>query len=234
MEYYLIKGGRQEGPFPSEELASHDVRPDTRVWREGLADWVEAGTLEELGWLFVSDKSAATLPPPIVDKEYFAVINGNQVGPKSVADLKSLGVGKDTMVWCEGMSDWQRADTVEDFRRVFAPSVPPYMGSQPDNAYLQGMRRSGWQGWAIASGIVNFLTMWVVWFPAIGLVFSILGLVFNNDANTKYAAGFPELGERAESQAKTMTIVSLVIAGIALLGALATVAFGIALLGTLV
>lgn len=45
--YYIIEHGRQAGPFTAEELRYRNLNAKTMVWREGLADWVEAGTLPE-------------------------------------------------------------------------------------------------------------------------------------------------------------------------------------------
>jgi hypothetical protein len=49
VQYYYADGDVQKGPFAKAELAAQGVRPDTLVWRDGLAEWQAAGTLPELG-----------------------------------------------------------------------------------------------------------------------------------------------------------------------------------------
>ena len=50
--WYYEDNGQQRGPIAFEQLrelvTSNQLRPGQRVWREGLADWVEAGTIEGL------------------------------------------------------------------------------------------------------------------------------------------------------------------------------------------
>lgn len=234
MEFYVIKEGKQTGPWRSEDLKSLDVKEDTQVWREGLEEWVSASSLEELRFLFEEEKTGAPVPPPYSGHEYFAMLGETRIGPMSASELVSAGVKASTPVWTEGMSDWELAETQEAFRKYFSTS--PNTGSSSSSGVFPEMtyvRRTSWMGWAIAASIVNFLTMWAVWFPVIGLVFGIIGIVYSQDADTKFKTGFPELGMRAASQSKTMTIVSLVIAGIAILGAIVTVFLGLAFLGAL-
>ena len=54
LKYYYIDdiSKLQCGPFTSNELLRKNIRPETIVWRSGMADWAEAGTLQELNFLF--------------------------------------------------------------------------------------------------------------------------------------------------------------------------------------
>lgn len=64
VQYYLAVNGQQSGPFEllqlSQLVQQGTMKASTLVWRKGLAQWVEAGTLNELAELFVVDA-----PPPI-------------------------------------------------------------------------------------------------------------------------------------------------------------------------
>lgn len=51
-KYYMIINGQQVGPFDRSQLKFHGLTPDTHVWREGMADWVQASSLPELADLF--------------------------------------------------------------------------------------------------------------------------------------------------------------------------------------
>jgi TM2 domain-containing membrane protein YozV len=59
---------------------------------------------------------------------YYFAIGGEQRGPFPKEQLLAQGLRPDTMVWTEGMAQWQRADSVVDLRSLFAAaagSAPP-------------------------------------------------------------------------------------------------------------
>ena len=58
MLYYIIDNNTQKGPFPKEKLLENGLLPKSLIWREGLPDWVEASSLEELQDLFVAKKES--------------------------------------------------------------------------------------------------------------------------------------------------------------------------------
>lgn len=58
-KYYLHDGTNNIGPFDFEELNQKNITRNTPIWCEGMKDWKEAGTIEELRNLF------PTLPPPL-------------------------------------------------------------------------------------------------------------------------------------------------------------------------
>ena len=62
--------------------------------------------------------------------KYFIADNGTQKWPFTAEQLAGQGVRQDTMVWSEGMTEWQRVDQVPDLRGVVgalppAPPAPP-------------------------------------------------------------------------------------------------------------
>lgn len=51
--YYIDDASKQQcGPFQLKDLANQKIRPETMVWRSGMPDWVIAGRVEELAFLF--------------------------------------------------------------------------------------------------------------------------------------------------------------------------------------
>ena len=66
--WYVANEGKQDGPFSGEILANMaaqgQLRPESMVWREGMADWTAAGAVPELGGMFQA--AAAPAPPPFV------------------------------------------------------------------------------------------------------------------------------------------------------------------------
>jgi hypothetical protein len=77
---------------------------------------------------------AAGGPPPLPGG-YFLGINGQQVGPVTVADLPArVASGEltpDTLVWQQGMAQWTRAGDVAEVNAVFAAAPPPLPPSAP-------------------------------------------------------------------------------------------------------
>lgn len=58
--YYIVKNGTNSGPYTFEQLKYHGVAPNTKVWYEGLPEWVEAQMVPELNPLFVVPMIAYT------------------------------------------------------------------------------------------------------------------------------------------------------------------------------
>jgi hypothetical protein len=63
-EYYYLDGETKVGPLSLDALKYAPVKPGTLVWNSTLPDWVEAGTLPELGSLFTPADAPAPPPPP--------------------------------------------------------------------------------------------------------------------------------------------------------------------------
>ena len=47
-------------------------------------------------------------------------------------ELWGVDFEPESLVWCEGMADWQRADTIPDLRVILAGRVPSEPKSEPD------------------------------------------------------------------------------------------------------
>ena len=51
-KYYYTDGKDQFGPYTLEELKSKPITPTTKMWKEGLADWINANEFPELQSMF--------------------------------------------------------------------------------------------------------------------------------------------------------------------------------------
>ena len=58
-EYYILNGSEQQGPYTIDQLRGR-VTPQTYVWREGLADWVQAINLPELSAVLLPEGSVSS------------------------------------------------------------------------------------------------------------------------------------------------------------------------------
>lgn len=149
----------------------------------------------------------ATATPPVataVTKEWFYLLNGEQCGPATPQQMRHLLINEtifsDTMVWHEGMLDWEMVKMTA--LRSFIPkplekivvnssgsgqyaSLPPEISSFNWAALLLpvpwAIAHNQW-GWAI--GI--FLSSWLSgWIPYIGWIISLgLTIAFAVEANT--------------------------------------------------
>jgi uncharacterized membrane protein YhaH (DUF805 family) len=63
-KYFYSNGQEKEGPVTLEELKQKDIKPKTLIWHEGLDDWKEAETVDELRAIF-------ELSPPSLDIESY-------------------------------------------------------------------------------------------------------------------------------------------------------------------
>ena len=59
--YFIMRDGRQAGPFTVEQLAGVTITPETAVWNEEAFDWKRADTFQEL-------KMVLGQPPPVVHR----------------------------------------------------------------------------------------------------------------------------------------------------------------------
>ncbi len=156
---------------------------------------------------------------------YFIVVNGQQQGPFEIDALLAAGLTKSTLVWREGMSQWQPASQVAELAYLFppAPFCPPPVGG---NGTTAPSKPDGWLGWNIAFVIVGFTLCGVI--PGI---FGILGVVAANESDTLWHAGrYAEAETRAANArrwAKVSGIVILVELVLVVLCCLAVVALGI-------
>lgn len=221
MEYYIIIDGEQVGPFDIDSLISAGITPETPVWREGLDNWVPASSLAELSGILNTEEPQTNESAETCYGFYYAMVDGHRIGPLPVSELIATGcIRPDTLVWCEGMPKWLRAADVAAFRELVPETaVPPAFDANRFGNSSYGMPRysgSRWMGWAIVAVAVNFITLWFVKFSIAGLVLGILGIYYSNESKKRYAIGMDTAASQSESNAKIMTIISLVIAGISL------------------
>lgn len=153
--------------------------------------------------------------------EYFAIINGTQAGPMSKEQLAQAGITPDTPVWRPGLPDWVKANTLPELNDIFmedsafggyarveehlaAPKPEPY---NPNSYRPEPIPHTNWLPWAVVATIVG------ISFPCIGAIFGIIGIVKADKANSLYSNGLKAQGDVANSSARIMTIIALVLGG---------------------
>lgn len=74
--------------------------------------------------------SAPNAPPPLPQSKVFHVaINGQSQGPYPLTELKNLvtngSVNQESLVWTDGMANWQKASEVDGVKDLFSSMPPP-------------------------------------------------------------------------------------------------------------
>ncbi len=142
---------------------------------------------------------------------YFYIIGGEQRGPVSVDELKTMGISSTTQVWCEGMTEWQPAGQVAEITAVIQfgctpppvnPTVPPvpnsgnFAGAASQHTEPKPMKPDTYLVWSI---LVTVLCC---------LPFGIPAIVYATKVDNLYYCGQYDAAINASKQAKTWTIVS--------------------------
>lgn len=85
-----------------------------------------AGMMNQMGQ---QAQQSMNTPPPVPNVEFMVAVNGQQMGPFSVAQLQLMiqtgQINSNTYVWRQGMAQWELAGNVQELSSLFAPSCPP-------------------------------------------------------------------------------------------------------------
>lgn len=65
--------------------------------------------------------------------DFFIIENGQQVGPLTIAQLAEKNITSDTLVWSEGMADWQPAWKVQELRYILEEKTADANKTQQQN-----------------------------------------------------------------------------------------------------
>ena len=96
----------------------------------GLGLGLGAGIGNQLGSVYshLNTQNTPHTPPPI-PANYFVLINSQQNGPLSLAEIKQLiadiKVTTQTMVWKEGLENWSLITNFPELSSLFHPTPPP-------------------------------------------------------------------------------------------------------------
>lgn len=64
-------------------------------------------------------------------KKYFYSKNNEQIGPVTFEELKKADIKPNTLIWYEGLSNWEPAESLEDLKEIFELIPPPLEFKRP-------------------------------------------------------------------------------------------------------
>jgi len=129
VQYNVLVNGQTTGPYNmsvlTQMIKNGQLTPQTQVWKQGMAGWVAAGTVQEISRFFPQQQSAP--PPPVI--QFNVAINGQSEGPYDMATLaemsKTSQLTLQSQVWRQGMPGWAAAGTVQELIDLIANNPPP-------------------------------------------------------------------------------------------------------------
>lgn len=145
--------------------------------------------------------------------KYYIVLNGRQAGPFEESQLLSMGVNRHTMVWREGMQNWQEAGQLAELAYLFnnnngngnfqggQTQQPPRWGQYPGNyspynSNVPPMPKT----WLVESILATLFCC---------LPFGIVGIVYASKVSTSYLTGNYILAQKQSDDAKKWTLISV-------------------------
>lgn len=117
----LSGGGAGAGFNPAAMMAS--------VALGGAIGQNIAGTMKSVMSGASAQPVSGTVPPHIPSISYHVTVNGQATGPFDIVTLTQMAttgqLRPDSLVWREGMSEWAKAATFDELKRLLANTVPP-------------------------------------------------------------------------------------------------------------
>lgn len=86
-----------------------------------------AGTMNNM--MANSQPQMGMIPPPLPTTSYHIAVNGQTSGPFDRNALMQMALSgqllPSSLVWKQGMTEWMKADSVDDLKDLFMPPIPP-------------------------------------------------------------------------------------------------------------
>lgn len=93
-----------------------------------------AGTMNNMMSSLNRMPQTSTTPPPVPVVTYNVAVNGQVTGPYDINTLQQMimagQLSASSLVWKIGMSEWVRADSVNELKNIFAMDMPPIPQSE--------------------------------------------------------------------------------------------------------
>jgi len=88
-----------------------------------------AGTMNNMMTGVNQPPQTGAIPPPLPSSGYFVALDGKQTGPFNISMLMQMAIAgqfvANCLVWKPGMSEWVKAESVDELNSVFSEVPPP-------------------------------------------------------------------------------------------------------------
>lgn len=217
-QYYMVVDEQSTGPYTFEQVTTHPAfSRNTLVWKPGLDNWVAAESLSEFANLFVKPETIQTPPvlnQPLQGHNDFYAGKQEPEYPRQQYPEQPRNDFEQQRSYNENHfannPQYRQGHQYHHHQNQYGYDYSRNNYNQYDNRYRPSFR-TNWLPWAIVATVVGFFT------SCIGAIFGIIGIVQANKANTLYSRGMDAEGDAANSNAKTMTIIGLIFAGIGII-----------------
>jgi membrane protease subunit (stomatin/prohibitin family) len=122
----------------SDSLKAAASNPNGGSASEGIGLGMGFGMANQMGQMFTNqnqqNQNPKTSSPPAIPTaiQFHAVINGVQAGPFTIEQIKHMisqnQFSKETLIWKDGMANWQQAIEVAETKTLFGSVPPPIPG----------------------------------------------------------------------------------------------------------
>ena len=144
--------------------------------------------------------------------KYWVIVNGQQQGPVEESQLPSMGVTRDTMVWHEGMPQWQTAGTLPELNYLFNGGYAGNMGGYGSSTSSNGNNVSYGNGGNYEPVMPKtWLTEAILCTIFCCVPFGIVGIVFASQVSAAWRQGNYELAETKSQNAKKWVTISFIL-----------------------
>ena len=218
--YYVRIRGRVSGPFEVDQLKSmiqrgrfsraHEVSDDGTDWRAAAnEETLFPNATPKSQQSHATPKEEVNLQPvaaPPKTVEWHYSMNGEQLGPTSLANLQSLlaqgSLNENSKVWTNGMGDWRPIKEVPDLAGFVTPKIN--ISSEADTSssgrdrdvVLSAARPNGWLLFLVICVATTAVTLMVfgIWLTASGFEEGgESGVIHRLSAKTKIQSGLTAL-----------------------------------------
>lgn len=142
---------------------------------------------------------------------YYINSNNEKIGPVALTDVAKHSINSQTLVWMQGMAQWQKAAEVPAIMKHIIPDIPqtpttPQMPPLPNNGYKNNPYNQGFN--VVSNKPQNFLWLGIVTTLLCCLPAGIVSIVFATKVDNLWNQGDHQGAKKASDNAKLWGIIS--------------------------
>lgn len=135
-------------------------------------------------------------------RQYFYTDGNKRFGPYTIDDLQHHNITPETLVWYDGMADWQPARTMYELQDIVKQAPPPISPTTRNNYNSQQTNHRPNippKTWLVESILVTLFCC---------LPFGIIGIINASKVESRFYAGDIQDAEKCSRDAKKWTVLS--------------------------